>query len=52
MPSGLKKAIRRLVLVLAVMVVALAAVLIAKQNPFAASNFEFRHSGLQWHSPR
>jgi hypothetical protein len=42
MPCGLKKAIRRLVLVLAVMVVALAAVLIAGQNPFAASDFEFQ----------
>src|SRR5436305_1768874 len=42
MPGGLKKAIRRLVLALAVLVVALAAILIAGQSPFAASNFEFQ----------
>ena len=42
MPGGLKKAIRRLVLALAVVVVALAAILIAGQNPFAASSFEFQ----------
>jgi hypothetical protein len=42
MPFGLKKAIRRWVLALAVMVVALAAILIAGQNPFAASDFEFQ----------
>ena len=42
MPGGLKKAIRRLVLALAFMVVALAAILIAGQNPFAASDFEFQ----------
>jgi hypothetical protein len=42
MPGGLKKAVRRLVLALAVLVVALAAILIAGQNPFAASNFEFQ----------
>jgi hypothetical protein len=41
MPGGLKKAIRRWVLALAVLVVALAAILIAGQNPFAAGNFEF-----------
>jgi hypothetical protein len=42
MPGGLKKAIRRLVLVLAIMLVALAAILIAGQNPFPASDFEFQ----------
>src|SRR5690242_1884291 len=42
MPGGLKKAIRRLVLALAITLVALAAILIAGQNPFAASDFEFR----------
>ena len=42
MPGGLKKAVRRLVLALAVMVVVLAAVMIAGQNPFAASTFEFQ----------
>src|SRR5438045_1137475 len=42
MPGRLKKAVRRLVLALAVLVVALAAILIAGQNPFAASNFEFQ----------
>src|SRR5436305_13125198 len=41
-PGGLKKAIRRLVLALAVIVVALAAILIASQNPFSAATFEFQ----------
>jgi hypothetical protein len=41
-PGGLKKAMRRLILGLAVLVVSLAAILIAGQNPFAASNFEFQ----------
>jgi len=41
MPGGLKKTIRRLLAALAVLAVALAAILIAAQNPFAASNFEF-----------
>src|SRR5581483_2802308 len=42
MPDGLKKSIRRLVLALAFMVVALAVILIAGQNPFATSDFEFQ----------
>ncbi len=42
MPAGLKKAVHRLILALAFMVVALAAILIAGQNPFAASDFEFQ----------
>src|SRR5262245_59835951 len=41
MPGGLKKTMRRLVLALAVMVVTLAAILIAGQNPFPAARFEF-----------
>jgi hypothetical protein len=41
-PPGLKKVIRRLVLVFAVVAVALAAILIVGQNPFAASDFEFQ----------
>jgi hypothetical protein len=42
MPGGLKKVIGRLVLALAVVVVTVAVILIAGQNPFAASNFEFQ----------
>src|SRR5215467_7533712 len=42
MPCGLRKATQRWVLALGVMVVALAAILIAGQNPFAASDFEFQ----------
>ncbi len=42
LPAGLKKTVRRLILALAFMVVALAAILIAGQNPFAASDFEFQ----------
>src|SRR5215471_18736435 len=42
MPRGLEKKIRCLVTALAVMVVAVAVILIAGQNPFAASGFEFQ----------
>jgi hypothetical protein len=42
MPAGLKKAMHHLVLALAIVIVAVAAILIAGQNPFPASDFEFQ----------
>src|SRR5262245_7258713 len=43
MPVGLKKAIRRVVLALGLAAMTLAAILLAGQNPFAASHFEFQN---------
>ena len=42
MPAGLKRIIRRLVVALGALAVVVAAILIAGQNPFAASTFEFQ----------
>src|SRR5437762_1073203 len=42
MPAGLRKAIRRVVVALGVLLAAVAAILIAGQRPFAASSFEFQ----------
>src|SRR5215813_507581 len=41
-PTGLKKAVRRVVIALGVLLTLFAAVLIVGQNPFAASTFEFQ----------
>src|SRR5215813_4224135 len=41
-PTGLKKAVRRVVIGLGVLLTLVAAVLIVGQNPFAASTFEFQ----------
>jgi len=41
-PVGLKKAVRRVVMALVVLLTLVAAVLIVGQNPFAASTFEFQ----------
>jgi len=41
-PVGLKKAVRRVVMALGVLLTLVAAVLIVGQNPFAASTFEFQ----------
>src|SRR5215467_10971647 len=43
-PVGLKKAVRRVVMALGVLLTLVAAVLIVGQNPFAASTFEFQQS--------
>jgi hypothetical protein len=42
MPVGLRRTVGRLVVVMGVLVVGLAAILIAGQHPFAASSFEFQ----------
>ncbi len=42
MPPGLKRTVRRVLLALAAVVIGVAAVLVAAQQPFAASRFEFQ----------
>jgi hypothetical protein len=42
MPGGLRKAIRRVVVALGVLLVAVAAIFLAGQHPFAPSSFEFQ----------
>jgi len=41
MPTGLKRTVRRVVVALGVLAIGVAAILVAGQHPFPASNFEF-----------